>query len=116
MRVRRAGIALLLAGWCALAQAIECRVVDGDSLVCGAERIRLRDVYAAEYKQAGGREAKRRMEALVRGKDVALVRHGQDRHGRTLADVWVDGRKVVQEDVGPRAGNGARPRRPRLEH
>ena len=116
MSMRRTVLAFALLAWCALAQAIECRVVDGDSLVCGVERIRLRDVYAEEYKQAGGREAKRRMEALVRGKDVTLVRHGQDRHGRTLADVWVEGRKVVQEDIGPRAGNGARPRRPRQEH
>lgn len=114
--MHRAGFAFVLVVWCALAQATECRVVDGDSLVCGVERIRVRDVYAAEYKQAGGREAKRRMEALVRGKDVTLVRHGQDRHGRTLADVWVDGRKIVQEDIGPRAGNGARPRRPKLDH
>jgi len=36
------------------------------------------------------------------------VRRGQDRYGRTLADVYVNGRKIGQSDVGPRAGRGLR--------
>ena len=93
---------------CAEAHAERCRAVDGDSLLCGTERVRLYDVYAAELNQAGGRAAKRNLEALVRHRELVLRRHGTDRYGRTLADVYVDGRKVVQSDIGPRAGNGVR--------
>lgn len=70
--------------------------------------MRLYDVYAAELNQAGGRAAQRKLDALVRHRDVVLRRHGTDRYGRTLADVYVEGRKVVQADIGPRAGNGVR--------
>jgi endonuclease YncB( thermonuclease family) len=93
---------------CSPALAERCRATDGDSLRCGGERVRLADVYAAELNQKGGRAAKRNLAALVDGRDVRLVRHGRDRYGRTLADVYVDGRRVVQSDIGPRSGNGAR--------
>lgn len=99
------------------ALAERCRAADGDSLRCGAERVRLQDVYAAELNEQGGRAAKRNLAAIVDGREIRLARHGQDRYGRTLADVYVNGRKVEQRDIGPRAGNGTRspssPRRPR---
>jgi len=90
------------------ARAERCRAADGDSLRCGPERVRLHDVYAVELNQAGGRAARRKLAELVDGRQVRLVRHGKDRYGRTLADVYVDGRKVVQADIGPRAGNGVK--------
>lgn len=90
------------------AAADRCRALDGDTLQCGAERVRLRDVYAAERNEAGGAEARRNLRKLVDGRDVRLRRYGQDRYGRTLADIYVDGRKLVQADVGPRAGNGVK--------
>lgn len=104
-----AAFALLAAlAWAEQAFAENCRAVDGDSLLCGSERVRLHDVYAAEFKQTGGRAAKRNLEALVRHREVVLQRRGKDRHGRTLADAYVDGRKIVQSDIGPRAGNGVK--------
>lgn len=69
--------------------------------------MRLIDVYAAELNEPGGPEAKARMELLVKGKDVALVRQGHDRYGRTLAHAYVDGRAIRQSDIGPRAGRGS---------
>lgn len=101
-----AALAVLTHG--AAAHAQQCWAVDGDSLQCGPERVRLYDVYAAELNQAGGRAAKRNLDALVRHRAVALKRHGKDRYGRTLADAYVDGRKIVQADIGPRAGRGVR--------
>ncbi len=92
------------------AYAEQCRAVDGDSLLCGTERVRLHDVYAAEFNQAGGRAAKRNLEALVHRREVVLQRRGKDRYGRTLADAYVEGRKIVQADIGPRAGNGVKSR------
>ncbi len=90
------------------AQAQRCRALDGDSMQCGPERVRLYDVYAAEWDEPGGREAKRNLQRRLAEGEVRLVRHGQDRYGRTLADAYVNGRKIVQSDIGPRAGKGLR--------
>lgn len=107
-RLLAAAAALAVLAHAGAANALQCRAVDGDSLQCGTERVRLYDVYAAELNQAGGRAAKRNLDALVRRRDVALARHGKDRYGRTLADAYVDGRKIVQADIGPRAGRGVK--------
>ncbi len=32
---------------------------------------------------------------------------GTDKYGRTLAEVYVDGRRIEQSDIGPRAGRGS---------
>jgi endonuclease YncB( thermonuclease family) len=101
-------LAILLAAWSLPAAAERCRAMDGDTLQCGSERVRLYAVYAAEMNEYGGAEAKRNLQAFVRGREVELQRYGQDRYGRTLADLYVDGRKVLQEDIGPRAGRGTR--------
>jgi len=90
------------------AQAQRCRALDGDTMQCGAERVRLYDVYAAEWNEPGGRAARRNLQRLLASGEVRIVRHGQDRYGRTLADVYVNGRRVVQRDIGPRAGRGLR--------
>ena len=88
--------------------ALKCRALDGDTLQCGAERVRLYDVYAAEMNEAGGAQAKRNLQQRIAGNEVRLRRHGHDRYGRTLADVYVGGHRIVQSDVGPRAGRGTR--------
>jgi endonuclease YncB( thermonuclease family) len=90
------------------AHAQACRALDGDTLQCGAERVRLYDVYAAEWDEPGGREARRNLQRRLAEGGVRLVRHGQDRYGRTLADAYVNGRKILQSDIGPRAGRGLR--------
>ncbi|MFN2646804.1 MAG: thermonuclease family protein [Burkholderiales bacterium] len=84
-----------------------CLAIDGDTLVCNHRKVRLTNVYAAELNQAGGHAAKRRLQALVSGRDVELRPFGTDRYGRTLAEVYVNGRRIEQADVGPRAGRGA---------
>lgn len=90
------------------ALAERCRALDGDTLQCGGERVRLYDVYAAEMNEAGGAEAKRNLQRRVNKHEVELHRHGHDRYGRTLADVYVNGRKIRQSDIGPRAGRGTK--------
>jgi micrococcal nuclease len=97
---------LLILPFQALAE--RCRALDGDTLQCGPERVRLYAVYAAEMGEEGGAQAKRNLQAFVKGREVDLHRYGQDRYGRTLADLYVDGRKIVQADIGPRAGRGTR--------
>jgi micrococcal nuclease len=90
--------------------AERCLAIDGDTLVCNRQKVRLTNVYAAELNQAGGAAAKRRLQALVAGKDVILRPFGQDRYGRVLAEAYVNGRRIEQADIGPRAGNGLRAR------
>ena len=85
----------------------KCIAVDGDSLVCDRKKIRLVNVYAAELKEPGGQAAKKKLHALIKDKDVVIVPHGTDKYGRTLADVYVDGRRIEQADIGPRAGRGS---------
>lgn len=78
------------------ASAARCRALDGDTLQCGAERVRLYRVYAAEMNQAGGAEARRKLQRQVAGREVRLRRHGVDRYGR----------RIRQADIDPRAGRG----------
>ena len=84
-----------------------CLAIDGDTLVCNHRKIRLTNVYAAELNQAGGPAARRRLQALVASGEVSLRPYGQDRYGRTLAEVYVNGRRIEQADIGPRAGRGS---------
>ena len=84
-----------------------CIAIDGDTLVCNHQKVRLTNVYAAELNQPAGRAAKHRLQALVASGDVAFRPLGSDRYGRTLAEVYVNGRRIEQSDVGPRMGRGA---------
>jgi hypothetical protein len=88
--------------------AERCIAIDGDTLVCNHQKVRLTNVFAAELNEAGGRAAKRRLQTLVTSGEVVLRPFGQDRYGRTLAEVYVNGRRIEQADIGPRAGRGAR--------
>ncbi len=57
--------------------------------------------------EAGGAAAKKRMQAMISAGPVTIVPHGTDRYGRTLAEVFVNGRRIEQSDIGPRAGRGS---------
>ena len=89
------------------AWAERCIAVDGDTLVCNHQKVRLTNVYAAEMNQPGGSAAKKKLQALVQSREVGLVTHGHDRYGRILAEVYVEGRRIEQADIGPRAGRGS---------
>jgi hypothetical protein len=84
-----------------------CIAIDGDTLVCNHQKVRLTNVYAAELNQTGGYAAKRRLQAVITSGDVTLRPVGHDRYGRTLAEVYVNGRRIEQADIGPRAGRGS---------
>jgi len=98
-------LALLLAATSGTAAGELCRAVDGDTLRCGRERVRLLNIYAAELSEPGGVEARARLADLVLGL-VYIDRRGRDQYGRTLAVLYVDGHRVRQADIGPRAGRG----------
>jgi len=83
---------LALAPVSAPAQPLRCFAADGDSLVCGRERVRLVGLDAPEL---GGRcERERRLAARARDRlqgllagGVTIRAVGEDRFGRTLAVV-----------------------------
>ena len=98
---------LLLLAAPAAAQAI--RVVDGDTVQIGVERIRLVNVDAPESwrphcdrERALGIAAKERLRELLDGGTVTFTPTGVDRYSRTLAYVRVDradvGEILIQEN------------------
>jgi micrococcal nuclease len=96
--------ALLLSAGTAVAA---CKAVDGDTVRCGKERIRLKGVYAPERHETGGAAAKRSLQRRLDSGQVYVHRYGKDHYGRTVGDVYVNGRRVTQSDVGSRGGRGS---------
>ena len=92
--------------------------VDGDTLWLQGEKIRIADIDAPEThepkcasEKALGDRATDRLSQLLNGGPVVLQRQGQDRYGRTLANVSVNGRDVGNElfrEGLARAWDGAR--------
>lgn len=82
----------------AAAALLSCTVIDGDTLRCGRERVRLLAIDAPELggKCRLGRQcvegdaeaSKRALERLVLRRRIKLERVGKDRWGRTLAMAW----------------------------
>jgi endonuclease YncB( thermonuclease family) len=68
-------------------------VLDGDTIEVlrnqHPERIRLSGIDCPEKGQAFGKRARQAAAAFVFGKQVTLQTHGQDKYGRTLADVFL---------------------------
>ena len=86
-------IALLIASSaCADFTGKVVHVVDGDSITVlhGREHVsvRLVDIDAPEHTQPFSNRSKRALEALVMGRTVLVVEHGQDRYHRTLARIY----------------------------
>jgi endonuclease YncB( thermonuclease family) len=102
MRYRKATLALVLLLPALATGGERCLAIDGDTLVCNRQKVRLLNVDAAELSEPGGAAAKRRLQALVRGRVVTLKPYGPDRYGRLLAEVYVGGRRIEQADIGPR--------------
>lgn len=76
-----------------------CRAVDGDTLRCGSERVRLLGIDAPEMPGhcrrgrrcvKGDPNASREWLAAGLGSALQIVRIGEDRYGRTLAIVSGD--------------------------
>lgn len=76
------------------AQAQEARVIDGDTLAIGRDRIRLQNHNAPELDQPGGPEAKAKLESLTAGKHVTCEPKARDRYARIVARCYVEGRDI----------------------
>ena len=96
---RGALIALLAAA------AISCTVTDGDTLRCGAERVRLTGIDAPELAghcrkgrqcaPGDGKASKANLARIIGGRPVTLLRLGTDHYGRTLAVAYVGGQNIA---------------------
>lgn len=94
-------------------------VGDGDGLCVGPAgrpdrwiEVRLADFYAPELHEAGGREAKRRLERLAMGKPL-VCRAGRRSYDRVVATCTLRGRPLgtlLRQTGGIEGGRAWRPR------
>lgn len=70
--------------------------IDGDTFRLGSDRIRLRGIDTPELNEPGGDAARQRLEQLLQQGTIRIAPYGQDVYGRTVADVFVDGRNVAE--------------------
>lgn len=63
-----------------------CLAVDGDTLRCGDERVRLARINSVERGETGYREAKDAMRLLIEGKEVRCVVKRREKYGRLLGE------------------------------
>ena len=89
---------VLALGSCTPAYALDgpARVVDGDTIVIGRERIRLQNFNAPEMNEHGGPEAKAKLQAITRGKTVHCDGKARDKYARLVARCSVDGIDIGQ--------------------
>ncbi len=80
-----------------LSSTLHVRVVDGDTIRVGGERIRLRGIDTPELSELEGPAAKHRFEQLLRsGGLIHIVPRGRDVYHRLLADIFVNGQNVAE--------------------
>ncbi len=76
-------------------KALVTSIVDGDTFDVEYEgkkvRLRLRDIDCPELGQPYGRKARRFTGTLAFNQTVTVHTHGQDAHGRTVADIILPG-------------------------
>lgn len=83
-----------------------CVAVDGDTLRCGHQLVRVRGLFAPEIGEPGAERAKERLQNVIGSGRVRLDPRAYDRHGRLIADVYVSEVRIRQRHIGPRGGKG----------
>ena len=81
---------------------VSCRIVgvtDGDTATCLTAdkqqiKIRMDQIDAPEIGQDFGSASKRALSDMIYGKEVELDTKEQDKYGRTVAEIYVDGQNV----------------------
>jgi endonuclease YncB( thermonuclease family) len=80
------------------------RIADGDTVTVldssnTQHRIRLEGIDAPESNQAFGAQSKKRLSAMVFGKDVTVVYQKTDQYARLVGKITLDGKDVNLEQV-----------------
>ena len=93
-------VAAILALSALEALAVErCRALDGYTLQCGRERVRVEGISAPAISEPGGADAQQRLQRRIERGEVVIERRGKDKYGRTLGRVYVSGNRISQSDV-----------------
>ena len=93
--------ALALAGSAVAGE--RCSAMDGATLQCGRERVKVEGLSAPGLNDPGGRQARERLQRVLRSGEIVLERKGRDKYGRTLARAYVNGNRITQLDLTPRS-------------
>src|SRR5262245_38328831 len=103
-----AGLAMAFAG--AAAAGERCSAIDGTTLGCGRERVRVEGLRAPPLGEPGGHEARARLQRRIHSGELVIDRKGRDKWGYTLGRAYVNGKRVTQLDVdaNPRGGRNNR--------
>src|SRR4051812_32726390 len=101
-----AALAVVLAG--AASAGERCSAFDGATLQCGRERVRVEGLHAPTRNEPGGPEARARLQRRIRQGELGIEREGKDRFGRTLGRIYVNGKRVTQLDLEPKARQASR--------
>ena len=68
------------------------RCIDGDTIVMEDNtHVRLNNLDAPELSETYGIQAKQFLSNLVLGKLITGIKHGKDKYGRTIADLYLNG-------------------------
>jgi len=73
------------------------RVIDGDTLIIGDQRIRLANVDTPELGTPEGEKAAKAVTDLLSKSKIRLEIFGKGQYGRSLAYVWIDEKIMLQE-------------------
>ena len=84
-----------------------CSAIDGNTLQCGRERVRVEALRSPAIDQPGGREARDRLQRRIRSGSLVVERKGRDKYGRTLGRAYVDGNRITQLDLTAQAAKRA---------
>ncbi len=76
-----------------------CTAIDGDTLRCGGERVRLARIDTPERYEAGFQEAKTAMRLLVEGKEVRCVVTKREKYGRLLGECAAGGTPSLGDEM-----------------
>ena len=76
-----------------------CFAVDGDSLRCGTERVRLLRIDSVERGEFGYDEARNHLATLIDGSKVYCVSKARDRYGRLLAECSSNGYPSLSNEM-----------------
>lgn len=73
----------------------KARAVDGDTFHANGQKYRVRGIDTPERGQPRAEAAKQRLSQLLSSGNVTVVPRAADKYGRTVADVYVNGRNVA---------------------
>jgi micrococcal nuclease len=101
----RSILAVLAVSLVGVASAGErCTAIDGGTLQCDRDRVRVEGLRAPGLQEPGGQEARQRLQRRIQSGELIIQRKGRDRYGRTLGRAYVNGNRITQLDVSPQSG------------